>query len=287
MPSRHRRPSATTILGRSHLHVYAVTVLACAIAVGPILWTLLTSFKATAEVYTATPTVFPRRWVVENYHSLVRNADYLAYGRNSIVISVFGTVFTVSIAALASFAFSRYKFKGGNAFFLAVLIARMIPPISFIVPLYAGVRLFNGMDSPVTLIVLDTVLSLPSGIFILRVFYDQIPREMDDSARMDGCANIRLLMRIIVPLSVPALAMVTIFTFTGIWNEYLFAVTFGQTHAARTLPVVVANLIEPEHETSWGQVAAITMVTTFPMLFLCGYVQRYLVSGIMAGSLKG
>ena len=191
------------------------------------------------------------------------------------------------MAALGSFAFSRYRFRGRNGLFLAVLIARMIPPISFIVPLYAGVRLFNGMDSVITLIVLDTVLSLPSAIFILRVFYDQIPREMDDSARMDGCANIKLLLRIIVPLSVPALAMVTIFTFTGIWNEYLFAVTFGQTHAARTLPVVVANLIEPEHETSWGQVAAITMVTTFPMLFLCGYVQRYLVSGIMAGSLKG
>jgi ABC-type glycerol-3-phosphate transport system permease component len=276
-----------SLIGRARLHLYAVALIACLIAVGPMAWLLLTSFKASGEVYTATPTLLPRVWTVENYQSLARNSAYLAYGRNSIVISVFATMLTVSVSALGSFAFSRYRFKGREALFLAVLIARMIPPISFIVPLYAGVRLFNGMDSPVTLIVLDTVLSLPSAIFILRVFYDQIPREMDDSARIDGCANIKLLMRIIVPLSVPAIAMVTIFTFTGIWNEYLFAVTFGQTHAARTLPVVVANLIEPEHETSWGQVAAITMVTTFPMLFLCGYVQRYLVSGIMAGSLKG
>jgi len=287
MPSRRLLLSAATTLARARPHLYAITLLACLIAVGPMIWLLLTSFKVTAEVYTATPTLLPKRWVLENYRSLVRNAGYLAYSRNSIVIGFFGTILTVSVAALASFAFSRYRFKWRNGLFMAVLIARMIPPISFIVPLYAGVRLLNGMDSPLTLIVLDTVLSLPSGIFILRVFYDQIPREMDDSARMDGCANLKLLLRIIVPLSVPALAMVTIFTFTGIWNEYLFAVTFGQTHAARTLPVVVANLIEPEHETSWGQVAAVTMVTTFPMLFLCGYVQRYLVSGIMAGSLKG
>lgn len=287
MPSRHRRLSVAATLDRAHLHLYAVALVACLIAVGPMIWLQLTSFKASSEVYTATPTLFPKVWTLDNYRVLLRNEGYLAYGRNSVVISIFGTILTVSVAALGSFAFSRYRFKGRNALFLAVLIARMIPPISFIVPLYAGVRLFNGMDSPVTLIVLNTVLALPSAIFILRVFYDQIPREMDDSARMDGCANIKLLLRIIVPLSVPALAMVTIFTFTGIWNEYLFAVTFGQTHAARTLPVVVANLIEPEHETSWGQVAAITMVTTFPMLFLCGYVQRYLVSGIMAGSVKG
>ena len=281
---------ATTLaraLGRARLHLYAVALLASLTAVGPIAWLLLTSFKLSAEVYTATPTLFPKRWVLENYLALVRNTNYVAYGRNSIVITFAGTILTVAVSALAAFAFSRYRFRGRNALFLAVLIARMIPPISFIVPLYYGVRVLNGMDSMLTLIVLDTVVSLPSGIFILRVFYDQIPRELDDSARIDGCANLKLLLRIIAPLSVPALAMVTIFTFTGIWNEYLFGVTFGQTHAARPLTVIIANLVQPEHETSWGQVAAITMVTTFPMLLLCGYVQRYLVSGIMAGSLKG
>ncbi|MGQ9632598.1 MAG: carbohydrate ABC transporter permease [bacterium] len=266
---------------------YFVVLLACFIFFSPILWLILTSFKMEGEIYTYPPTILPRKPIIANYAEIFKQEGYLAYARNSIIVSFAGTALTVLVATLAAFGISRYVFFGNHAIFLFILITRMIPPLSFVVPLYTMVRIFKLMDTKILLIILNTTVALPSAVWILSIFFNQIPQDLEDAARVDGCSHLGVLWRIIVPLSVPSIATVTIFTFVGIWNEFLFALTFTQSTAARTLPVSLAVLLQPEHQTSWGQVAAFCTIVILPMLLIATFLQRYIVAGLLSGAVKG
>lgn len=267
--------------------LYIVLVISCVVFFGPIFWIMLTSLKTEAEIYTHPPTFFPEYLILSNYQQVLSRGEVIQYAINSVIITLIGTVVTMLAAVLAGFSISRYKFAGNEAMFLFVLIARMIPPITLIVPFYGMLSSFGLIDTRVALIVLNITMQLPSAIWILATFFRLIPKELEDAARIDGCGHLGTLRNVIIPLSIPSIATVTIFTFVNIWNEYLLAATFSLTKQARPLTVFLAELLRPEHQMSWGTIASVATLIALPTLAIAIFLQRYIVSGLLTGAVKG
>ena len=266
---------------------YSIAALACLLFFSPILWVALMSFKTDSEIYRFPPTLLPDRWYWGHYTWMGQSQALADYALNSAIISVVATAITVGCGILAAFAIARYRFIGGPAALMAILILRMVPPIGLTVPLYRMARLLDLIDTRALLIVLNAAVALPSAVWILATFFRLVPKELEEAARLDGCGHLSVLLRIIVPISLPSIATVTIFTFATVWNEYLFASTFGLSRDSRPLTVFLAEMLQPEHQVSWGRVAAVATLVALPTLIIAVVLQRYVVAGLTAGGVKG
>lgn len=267
--------------------LYIILIASCMVFFGPIFWTMLTSLKTEVEIYTHPPTFLPKDLTFGNYQQVLNRGEVVQYIANSLIITLSGTIITIFIAILAGFSISRYTFIGRETIFLFILITRMIPPITLVVPFYKMLSSANLIDTKVALIVLNIATSLPSAIWILATFFRLIPKELEDAARIDGCSHLGTLRNVIIPLSIPSIATVVIFTFVGIWNEYLLAATFSLTKQARPLTVFLAELLKPEHQMSWGIISSVAVLIAVPTLIIAIFLQKYIVSGLLTGAIKG
>lgn len=265
--------------------LYLVIGIICVLVFVPILWIILTSFKTESEVYTFPPTVLPQQIRYQNFLEIFTH-EYGCFTINSVIVASGSTILTMIVAILSAYGYSRFKFRGNKSFLLSILITRMIPPIAIIVPLYFMVQKFDLYDTKINLVLLYTVIALPLAIWMLKIAFDGIPQSLEDAARLDGCSNLGILVRIILPVAGPALASTTIITFLTTWNEFLFPLIFTGSSASKTLPVAIAQLTHAEYGINWGNLCAMTVIMILPILVIALSVQKYVVSGLMAGVSK-
>lgn len=265
--------------------LYMMIGIVCTLVFVPILWIILTSFKTESEVYTFPPTILPQQIRYQNFVEIFTR-EYGHFTINSVFVASGSTILTMIIAILSAYGYSRFKFRGNKSFLLSILITRMIPPIAVVVPLYFMVQKFDLYDTKINLVLLYTVIALPLAIWMLKIAFDGIPQSLEDAARIDGCSNLGILVRIILPLAGPALASTTIITFLTTWNEFLFPLIFTGSPASKTLPVAIAQLTHAEYGINWGNLCAMTMIMVLPVLAIALSVQKYVVSGLMAGVSK-
>lgn len=254
----------------------------------PFLWELITSFKSGKEILAIPPTYLPEKISFESYYKIFTLRPFLQYIRNSLIVGVGTTFLTVVAGAFGAYGLTRSALHRGEFIYIALLILSIFPPIVLVVPLYEMIRILRLMNNPLALILSYTVLNIPFAVWILSSFFRQIPRDIEDAARVDGFSRIGIFLRIIAPLSAPVLATTGILVFIFSWNEFLFALTFMTMDSARTVPVGIAMLSGVSiYEIPWGQISAAVVVTTLPIVLVVILFQRSIVRGLTAGAIKG
>ncbi len=293
-----RRPCVRwgRVLAALPLHLLAAVL--AAIMIFPLLWMVSTSLKPPAEQFIFPPRLLPSEWLFENYARAWQAARFSRYFINSTVVSVSGTILNLVVCAMAGYAFSKLEYKGRDALFWLVLSSQMIPGIITVIPSFLIVRAipFAGgndwlgrgghgwLNSFAGLIIPGVGGAF--GTFLLRQFFQSVPDDLLDAARVDGASEFRIFAQIVMPLAKPALTALAIFTFQGYWNDFLWPLVVTTDDRFRTIQLGLI-VFRQRFSTQWGPMMAGVTIATVPMVvvFLAG--QRYFVSGIALTGLKG
>jgi ABC-type glycerol-3-phosphate transport system permease component len=252
----------------------------------PLLWMLLTSLKPDAEILTAEPVLWPSRLQFDAYLRLFFETSFAIYFWNSIKVAGIATLLTILVATLAAYAVTRFRFPGRELVAGTMLFTYMFAPIMIVVPFYIMVRSVGLMNTHAGLVLSYTAFSLPFSMWLLRSFFRSIPLELEEAAMIDGASRPQAVARIVVPLALPGVIAVSIFTFIVAWNDYLFARVLISADRLKTLPVGMNDLYNAT-VTDWGMMMAAGVVITIPALVFFVLVQRWLIAGWGAGGVKG
>ncbi|TVP64185.1 MAG: carbohydrate ABC transporter permease [Leptolyngbya sp. LCM1.Bin17] len=259
-------------------------------SLAPVLWQVLTSIKTNAAI-TADPTVyFPGldQLTARHYIDLFRENQFQIYIINSALVSVISTILCLALGSPAAYALARLRIPGEQLVLGAVLVVTLFPYILLFLGLLEIVRALGLANNYLALIVPYTAINLPLTILVMRSFFQQLPKDLEDSAKVDGYNTLQMLWQIVLPMTLPALVTTGILAFIFAWNEFLFALTFMTRESMKTIPVAAAQLGGTTlFEVPYGPLAASTVVGTLPLVLLVLFFQRRIVQGLTAGSVKG
>lgn len=252
----------------------------------PIFMVISSSFKTHADIFAVPPKLMFRP-TLENYRQLFAAwPEFLNGLLNSVIVTVGATILTAIVSLLAGYAYSRYRSRllTASAFFM--ILVRMLPPIVVTIPLFPVVNKFELNDTHAILIVLYAAFFVSLSTWIMKSFIDQIPRELEEAAEVEGASTIQRLTKIILPLSVHGMVAACVFVVVFSWNEYMFALIFTSS-TAKTAPLVLAEISGALEGVQWGVLFAAATVQLAPVLFFVVLVQKYIVTGLTAGAVKG
>lgn len=266
---------------------WLILVLALVFFLAPIAWMFLTSFKTQAEVFATPPVFIPNSFSFENYMRALAPApagsNGLAAIRDSVVVSFSTALISVSVGTLAAYSLARYR-TGGDNFAFWILSTRMFPPIATALPLFLIFREMRLLDTYPALIIANTVFNLPFAIWLMKGFIEDLPKELDEAAEIDGATPFGIFVRVIFPLIGSGLVATFLFTFVFTWNEFLFALLLTR-RSVQPLTVIIPSLVGG-HEILWGQIAATGTIAIIPGILLALFLQRYLIRGLTMGAVK-
>lgn len=252
----------------------------------PIALIALSSFKADRDIF-STQGILSFVPTLANYAALTtRWGDFFTGLLNSLIVTTGATILAVAVSLLAGYAYSRFASRGlqASAFFL--IFIRLIPPIVITLPLFPVVNWLGLNDTHLVLIVLYATFFVSLGTIVMRTFIDQIPRELDEAAMMDGASRMQIILRVILPMSAQGMLAVSVFVIVYAWNEFLFAFIFTTTKA-KTAPLVISEMIGAVEGVEWGVLFAASTLQLIPVLAFVILMQKHLVAGLTAGAVKG
>ena len=252
----------------------------------PFIWMISVSLKPNTFVIQIPPELIPKDGSLVNFIQAWTANNFQVYFLNSAFVAVTSTIFCVLFSAMAAYAFARFKFPGREAIFYTLLGVMMVPSTIAIIPQFFLMKYLGLRNSLYGLILIYTATSLPLNIFLLRGFFEQLPHELEEAVLIDGGSYLTVFVRIVLPLSTPALATVSIFSFMSFWDEFIMALTFIDDPGKRTLPISIA-LFQGQHGTAWGLVFAASIISLVPIIAFFVTMQRYFVSGLTTGAFKG
>ena len=254
----------------------------------PILWQVLTSVKLNRDI-SAIPNVYlPTEITLEHYGELFARRPFWFYILNSALVSIVSTVLCLVLGSPAAYALARMKLTGEQFILTGILIVTLFPYVLLFLGLLEIVKAIGLGNNYLALIIPYTAINLPLTILVMRSFFQQLPKDLEDAAKIDGYSTIGMLVNIILPMTLPALATTGILTFIFAWNEYIFALTFITEEAKKTIPVATAQLGGTTlFDIPYGPIAAATILGTLPLVVLVLMFQRQIVQGLTAGAVKG
>lgn len=270
----------------------ATGLIVALLALFPIFWMISTAFKPPAEIYSLTPHALPSHPTTGNFNQVVNGQaaglglSFWTFFRNSLLVTVSSVVLASTLSLLAAVAVARFRFRLRTSFLIMLLIVQMIPANALVIPLFLDYRSLNLLDSLTGLIILYAGLALPISIWLLRNFVATVPRELEEAAALDGASSARIFWRILFPLVAPGLVATSTFSFITAWNEFIFALTFLSTQSHYTLPIYVQYFFG-RGGANWGPIMAASTLYTIPPVVFFLIVQRRMVGGLVAGSVKG
>jgi multiple sugar transport system permease protein len=256
----------------------------------PMAWMLLTSIKSGFAAMQFPPQWLPNEPTLASYEKLLDptnsvGQDFLRFFWNSLFVSTTTTVLAVIVAVPAAYAFSRFDFPGRKFLFFAVLLRNMFPAVIFLVPLFILMRLLGLVNTHGSLILTYLTFGLPLAIWLLKGFYDNIPYQLEQAARIDGATRFQAFLLIVMPLSTPGIIATAIYSFIGAWNEYIFAYTFLNRNEQLTLPVGIQRFFS-ENTTDFPGLMAASFIMSLPVVVLFLLLQRYFVRALTEGAVK-
>lgn len=250
----------------------------------PYIWIVLASLKERADLLTVPP-----KWLFdntfENYRQILIEKDFDVYLVNSLIIGISSTVLSVTVGTLAAYAFSRFKVPAGDHIFFYILATRLGPPVAYALPMYLVFYKLGILNLNVGVILAHATFNLVLVVWMMKSFFDEVPREVEEAAYLDGCSPFQVFRLISLPLTYPGLVTVAIFVFIFSWNELLFALILSAGEM-RTLTVMIPSLVL-HTGTLWGEVAAASVVQSLPVLIFTFFIQKHLVRGLTFGAVKG
>lgn len=284
-----QRPTTIkTLLSPGRLLLWVGVILMVGFCLAPVLWQLLTSFKTNAAISTIPTIYWPNSNQLTAAHYAGLGGEFLRYMGNSFFVSFISTCLCLVVGAPAAYSLARLKIPGENIILGLVLIVSLFPYVLLFLGLLEIVKAVGIGNNYIALIVPYTAINLPLTILVLRSFFQQLPKDLEDSAKMDGYKTVAMLQHIVLPMTIPALVTTGILTFIFAWNEFIFALTFITRPEMETIPVAVAKIGGASvFEIPYGPIAAATVLGTIPLVILVLLFQRRIVQGITAGAVKG
>lgn len=229
---------------------------------------------------------FGDSFTTEHFSKILGGDQFWIWMTNSLIVSIGTTIAGLALAVPAAYAFSRFKFSGRDQAMFSFLLVQMFPGIIILVPYFMVMKSLGLLNSHMGLILAYSVTALPLCVWMLKGFFDTVPRELEEAAMLDGCSRFEIFAKIILPLSLPAIAVTALFSFLAAWNEFLLALTFNTSNDMYTLPVGLASMISATGQ-SWGDFAAASLLVSLPVVILFILFQKFLVEGLSAGGVKG
>lgn len=254
----------------------------------PFLWTFLTSVKTNDEIYAATLTILPSKITTEHYVKVITQmGDFLKYFRNSVVVSLWSVLATVIFSATLGYSFSKMDYKFKNFYLGFILFILTLPYVIYLIPIYIMESKMDLIDTAWGLILPYIATNLPMAVFIMRGQFNNVPNTLGEAATIDGCNGWQVFSRIMLPVVKPGIATVIIFTFINVWGEFTYGRTLTSTANAQTLPVGITFLRDEAASWQYGTLTATITLSLIPLLAIFLSMQKYFISGIMEGALKG
>ena len=268
------------------LFLYGAAAVVLVYTLFPFYWALNTSLKTGTELFGTAP--WPKEWAFSNYIAVFKSQ---AFGRNilnSVLVASTTVAVSLGLGLLAAFALARRAFRGRTFLLLTFLGVSMFPQIALLSGLFELIRWFGLYNHWTGLALSYLIFTIPFTVWVLSTFMKEIPRGVEEAARLEGAGTLTLIFRILLPMLWPGLVATGLLGFMAAWNEFLFALTFTLSDRARTVPVAISQMSgSSQFELPWGQIMAASMVVTLPVLVLVWIFQRRIVAGLTAGSVKG
>ncbi|WP_417374427.1 carbohydrate ABC transporter permease [Glutamicibacter protophormiae] len=251
----------------------------------PFVYMLFTSFKIPIETNAIPPKILPSVWTVDNYVTALQTDGVVASFINSVVTAIISTLLSLVLAVPAAYAVTRYRTRLGRVFILLALVMRMVPAIVIGTPLISMFHNLGMSDTSIALAIAQTTISLPLSIWLMASFFESVPTELEEAARVDGCSRLGSLWRVILPVTKGGIAVTAIFAFLASWNDFIFALLLTAVRAVTT-PVTIANF-QSQFGLDWGTMTALAVLYSIPVILLTIALQRHIVAGLTLGSVKG
>ena len=275
------------------LLIHATLIVACIIAVYPVLRVVTISLRPNDTLLTTDLRIIPENATLDNYKEVLfgapeknRKSDFFLWLWNSLSIVSVTSIMSVVLAAISAYAFSRFRFPGRSAGLVFLLTTQMIPAGMLLLPLFIMIAKLQMINTPLGLLIAYSVTAVPLTIWTLKGYYDTIPVDLEEAAMIDGANRFTVFTNIILPLSTPALAIAFLFSFMGGWSEYLVARVVLQKNEAFTWPLGIFTYAQ-QFTVSWGQFSAASVLIAIPVMILFLYSSKWLISGLTLGSVKG
>jgi len=277
-----------TVLRRNLLEnaaVIMIVAVALIFFIFPFYWLVSTSFKVYYEQFSYPPTFIPGQAVLTNYRIGLVDLWGIKGITDSSIVASFNTLLVVAIATPAAYSLARFKFKRSESLATWILSSRMLPPIAVAIPLFLLWRMVGWLDTYQALVFTYAAFNLPFAVWMMKGFFEDLPKDMEESAMVDGCSTFTAFVRVALPLTTPALVATALFCFIFSWNEFMFAVVLTRW-TVKTLPVVIPGLVMG-HSILWGAICAVTLVGVLPEILIVLFLQKYLVRGLTLGAIRG
>lgn len=271
----------------STIITYVLMALLLIFTLFPFLWMLLSALKPANEIRLRTPSFIIHNPTLENFARVLVDHHFLTFIKNSLIVSLVACAFSLVISLLAGYVFSRYyRRKLVQSTNFAMLISQMVPPVLLLVPLYITMRNLELLDTYWALILAYTTFVIPLSTFMLSSAYDAIPASLEEAAEIDGAGRVRTLVNVIIPVMVPSIVSVALYSFITAWNEFMFGYIFTSTDSMRTITPAIM-LFKGANTVDWGGLMASSVIAVLPVAIIFLFLQRLFMSGMMSGAVKG
>lgn len=266
---------------------YALLAVAIALTLMPVASMVFTSLKS-PETILASKSILPEELSLAHYRNVLSKSRFLVYLKNSFLIALAVSCCSTFVSVLGGYSLSRYlkKVPMLRYYVIFLLALQMFPVIQLIIPLYLSFQRVGITNTHASVVIAYLTFTLPLNIWMMQSFFNVIPAEIEEAGTIDGCSRLQCLFLLVLPVSGPGLAAVAIFAFNYCWNEYLLGSLLLKTDSLRTLPVGLQSFMQ-EHTTDWGSLMAASTLAVVPVLFFLVFMQKYIVTGVTAGSVKG
>jgi multiple sugar transport system permease protein len=265
---------------------YGVLVVLAVVVLFPFYWMTITSFKGEDQMRSIVSMFWPKPFAIENYQQLLAKTEFVAWYGNSVFVAVSSTLLATAVGTIGAYALARLKFLGRGFMASATLITYLVPPSILFIPLYKQMQGLGMANSLSGLIAAYPSFTVPFVTWLLMGYFESIPEELEEAAMIDGATRFGAFYRIVLPLSMPGVLAAGLYAFTQAWNEFLYALVFITDGKLRTLPVGLASFITGDVY-GWGSLMSGAVLTTLPVILAYIYLQKYMVEGLTAGSVKG
>lgn len=276
------------IRGGKNIVLSILAIVLLCVLLFPVFWIVVTSLKTEQEIFRVPPTIIPEKLNVSSYAAQVETGDFNMFHSffNSFVISIGAMIISVVLAVPASYGIAKYKFKGRKVMLLGFLVTQMLPVAVLLTPMFI---LFKGMhvyNTPIAAIIADATIGIPFSILILKNYFASIPKELEEAAYIDGCNRFTAFIRVLIPVAKPGVMVCAIFSFLYAWGDLAYGMTFIIDQQKRPITAGIFNFMG-QYGTKWSYLTAFAVVTIIPVALIFIFMQKYIISGMTSGAVKG
>lgn len=271
---------------RRAMAVYAMLGVFMSVLLVPVIYMVLVTFTGRQFLYSSQLIPALSDLTLNNYQQVLSRGAFQSYFLNSLIIATSTTVLTLTVGTFAGYSLSRFDYPGHDSLLVAFLGTQMLPYVLILIPFFLLMFTLNLINTHIGIIIAHSVIATPLATWLLKGYFDDIPESLDEAAKMDGCSQLDILVRVILPLSIPGIAVAGFYTFTISWNDFLLVSVLSQTAATRTLPLGL-QLFQSQNQVAWHLVLTAAVVTMTPVILLFALVQKWVVEGLGSGGMKG